>query len=76
MSLCSENSQSLIGPFDFEKVDAFNRTRQKVTVEHWKLLYDACVKHGIVPPTFGNNSTQLPPVKNNVCNKRKLKSIS
>ena len=73
--LCSAESQSILGPFEFEKVDAFNRTRRKVSMQHWKFLYDECIKYGMVPPTFGNNSTQLPPVHYALCKKRKLGCI-
>ena len=74
--LCATTSQLILRPFDFEKVDAFNRTRQKVMAKQWKILYDECVKNGMVPPTFGNNSTQLPPVHYTSYQKRKLDSIS
>ena len=70
--LCSERSQSIVGPFEFEKIDAFNRTRQKAETKYWKMLYDECVNCGIVPPTFGSNSTQLPPTHYSVNHKRKL----
>ena len=33
------DSHSIIGPFEFEKIDVFNRTRQKVHIDNWKILY-------------------------------------
>ena len=30
ISLCPDKSQYIIGPFEFEKIDAYNRIRQKV----------------------------------------------
>ena len=56
----SPDSHSIIRPFDFEKIDAFNRTRQKVYIDNWKLLYTACIKLGIAPPTFRINSFYRP----------------
>ena len=53
---------SIIGPFDFEKIDAYNRTRQNVHTDNWKILYMECIKLGIAPSTFGSNSSQKPTV--------------
>ena len=49
---------SIIGPFNFEKVDAYNRTRQNVQTYNWKILYTECIKLGIAPTTFGSNLSQ------------------
>ena len=59
----SHSSHYTIRPFDFEKIGSFNRTRQKVSVENWRLLYNACTQLGIVPPSFGSNLSQKSPVR-------------
>ena len=58
----SLDSYSTFGPFDFEKIDAYNRTRQKFHTDNWKILYAKCIKLGIAPPTFGSNSFPKPTV--------------
>ena len=64
-----------MGPFEFEKIDVFNRTRQKVSTNYWRMLYEECVSCGIVPPTFGSNATQLPPTQRCTSHKRKLDKL-
>ena len=34
--LCSVRSQSILGPFDFETIDAYNITNQKVPADCWQ----------------------------------------
>jgi len=50
----SNKDTLLAGPFDFEKISAANRTRQKVARIHWKLLKEQCIDRGILPPTLGS----------------------
>ena len=72
----SLDSHSIIGPFDFEKIDAYNRTRQKVHTENWKVLYEECIKLGIAPPPFGSNSSQKPTVNLLSNRKQKFRELS
>ena len=58
----SVHSQSILGPFNFERIDAYNRIRQKVGIDHWQTLYDACMSLCITPPTFGSNASHKPPM--------------
>ena len=67
----SVHSQSILGPINFERIDAYNRTRQKVGIDHWRALYDACMNLGITPPTFGSNASHKPPMHWVVPRKRK-----
>ena len=70
--LCSSlDSHSIIGHFDFKKIDAYNRTRQNFHTDNRKILYAEYIKLGISPPTFGGNSFQKPTV--HLLNHRKLK---
>ena len=59
----SSNSHAILGPFEFEKTDAYNRTRQKVSMDNYRKLYDACLDLGIMPPTFGRNASQRPHIR-------------
>ena len=65
----------MLGPFNFEKIDSHNRTRQKVGVEHWRQLYIQCVRSGIIPPTFGSNSSELHSVSEEEGTGHKLNAI-
>ena len=57
------NSHAILGLFEFEKIDAYNRTRQKVSMDNWRKLYDACLDIGSIPPTFGRNTSQKPHIR-------------
>ena len=72
----SLDPHSIIGPFDFDKIEAYNRTRQNVHTDDWKILYAKCIKLGITPPTFGSNSSQKPAVHLLSHRKRKFQEIS
>ena len=43
----------------------------KVPVDCWKKQYEECIRYGMIPPTFGDNSSQLPPVQYDGCKKWK-----
>ena len=75
ISLCPDKSQSIIGPFEFEKIDAYNITRQNIPADCWKKLYEECIRYGMIPQRFGNNSSQLPPIQYDGCKKQKLDKI-
>ena len=72
----SLDSHSIIGPFDFEKIDTYNRTRHKVHTNNWKILYAKCIHLRIAPPTFGSKSSQKPTVHLLSYRKRKFQEIS
>ena len=72
----SFDSYSIIEPFDFEKIDAYNRTRQKVHTDNWKIFYVKCTRLGIAPATFGSNSSQKPAVHLLSHRKRKFQELS
>ena len=65
-------SKSIIGPFEFEAINAFNRTRQKVSIEKWTLLYGTYMELGIMPPTFCSDTSMKSPVHDIQSHKRKL----
>ena len=52
-----------------------NLTRQKVPADCWKQLYEEFIRYGMIPPTFGKKSSQLPPIQYDGCKKRKLDKI-
>ena len=72
----SPHSHSIIAPFDFEKVDEFNRNRQKVGTSNWRKLYTACIELGITPPTFVSKASQQSPALYTHHRKRKLERCS
>ena len=59
LQLFGQNNCNLVGPFNFEEINASNRMRQKVPRLRWTQLQNICNTHGILPPTFGSN-TNIP----------------
>jgi hypothetical protein len=60
----TQPTERLIGPFNFESINATNRTRNKVTKEKWLELFDICNELAILPPTSGSSNKHiLPPEK-------------
>lgn len=48
----TQDSDALIGPFDFEPISPSNAIDRKVSEKKWKELSQLCTRHGIQPPTF------------------------
>ena len=53
LPLQGNNSVSLVGPFDFESIDASDRVRQQVSTPNWHFLLEACTIFDISTPTLG-----------------------
>ena len=56
----AEPNTILTGPFDFEKISSSNRTRNKVSGEDWRNLCDKCALDGLLPPTTGSSTFNIP----------------
>ena len=56
----NDSSHTIYGPFDFNPINATNRTHNKISLQEWRLLNDHCNNNGLLPPTFGANITHLP----------------
>ena len=46
----------LMGPFNFERISLSNRTRSKVSLANWRILYEECLSRGLLPPTIGTTT--------------------
>ena len=58
--LAGEASTSLIGSFNFQPCDEFNRVRRTVSSDKWNELKTICTKSGLMPPTLGSKSSHIP----------------
>ena len=64
---------TLFGPFDFEPINATNRTRNIVSLKHWRKLKELCIEHHLIPPTFGAKSSHIPSKKTQTKHKKQKK---
>jgi len=56
LQLLGQSNYNLVGPFNFEEINASNRMRQKVTWFHWTQFQTICNTTGMLPPTFRLNN--------------------
>ena len=71
-----EENFHLVGPFNLESIDQYNRTLRKYRIEQWRSLKKQCNDLGILPPTFSTNSSGKPKYLNGssvFSNKRNIK---
>ena len=64
---------TLFGPFDFDPINATNRTRNIVSLKHWRKLKELCIDHHLIPPTFGAKSSHIPSKKTQTKHKKQKK---
>jgi len=58
----SVHSTFLQGPFNFEAINALNRTRNKVEKDYWANLRLVCNELAILPPTLGSSHIKNPKI--------------
>ena len=58
----SVHSTFLQGPFNFEAINALNRTRNKVERDYWANLRLVCNELAILPPTLGSSHIKAPKI--------------
>ena len=51
--LLVSSNKILLGPFDFENISPMNRTRSKLSLANWRILYSGCKTRGLIPLTIG-----------------------
>lgn len=59
LPILGKHTVVMVGPFQFEPVDSYNRVRQRVGLQYWTSLVEACILFGIPPPTI---DTLVPPI--------------
>ena len=52
----TSSDKVMMGPFDFEHISPSNRTRSKVSLANWRILYEECQTRGLLPPTIGTTT--------------------
>ena len=60
LTLAGTESCSIVGPFNFQPCNEFNRMRRKVSRFHWDQLKTTCDEFGILPPTLGPSLSHIP----------------
>ena len=58
----------MVGPFNFESIDKYNQTQQKVYIGKYRRIQENYNNLGILPPTFGSNYS----IKTKSYNKSKI----